>query len=69
MAEYPRIVGTPLLGGLAVARIPESELERLQLETLVKHLTESRGVKLEHRGSDLHFPCPSQDDAPQENHR
>jgi len=40
-----------------MARIPESELERLKREVSLERLAEPRGVKLERRGADLHGLC------------
>ncbi len=37
-----------------MARIPDSELERLKREVSVERLAEARGVKLGRRGADLH---------------
>ena len=42
-----------LPGGRTMARIPETELERLKSEVSVERLAEARGVKLERRGADL----------------
>lgn len=41
-----------------MARIPETELERLKSEVSLERLAEARGVKLERRGADLHGLCP-----------
>jgi len=41
-----------------MARIPETELERLKREVSLERLAEARGVKLERRGADLHALCP-----------
>jgi DNA primase len=45
-----------------MARIPDSELERLKREVSVERLAEARGVKLERRGADLHGLCPFHED-------
>jgi len=45
-----------------MARIPETELERLKREVSVERLAEARGVKLERRGADLHGLCPFHED-------
>jgi hypothetical protein len=37
-----------------MARIPESDIERLKREVSVERLAESRGVKLKRRGEDAH---------------
>jgi DNA primase catalytic core len=48
-----------------MARIAESELERLKAEVSVARLVEESGIKLEKRGKDLVGPCPfHQDDTP-----
>jgi len=48
-----------------VARIPESEIERLKAGVSVARLVEASGIKLEKRGHDLVGPCPfHQDDTP-----
>jgi len=49
-------------GGLEMARIPESEVERLKKEISVQRLAESRGVKLTRQGADLVGKCPFHDD-------
>ena len=41
-----------------MARIAESELERLKREVSVARLAEARGVKLQRVGSDLKGLCP-----------
>lgn len=41
-----------------MARIPESEIERLKREISVERLAESRGVKLKRHGADLIGLCP-----------
>jgi hypothetical protein len=45
-----------------MARIPDSELERLKREVSVERLAEARGVQLERRGADLHGLCPFHED-------
>jgi len=45
-----------------MARIPDSELERLKREVSVERLALARGVKLERRGADLHGLCPFHED-------
>src|SRR5262249_18521045 len=45
-----------------MARIPESEIERLKREISVERLAESRGVKLKRHGADLIGLCPFHDD-------
>ncbi|MEW6747817.1 MAG: CHC2 zinc finger domain-containing protein [Planctomycetota bacterium] len=45
-----------------MARIPDSELERLKREVSVERLAEARGVKLERRGADLFGLCPFHED-------
>src|SRR5581483_9623490 len=48
-----------------MARIAESELERLKAEVSVARLIEASGIKLEKRGRDLIGACPfHQDDTP-----
>lgn len=48
-----------------MARIAESELERLKAEVSVARLVEASGIKLEKRGRDLIGACPfHQDDTP-----
>ena len=48
-----------------MARIPESEIERLRAEVSVARLAEAGGIKLEKRGRDLVGPCPFHaDDTP-----
>ena len=48
-----------------MARIAESELERLKAEVSVARLIEASGIKLEKRGRDLVGPCPfHEDDTP-----
>jgi DNA primase len=48
-----------------MARIAESELERLKAEVSVARLVEAGGIKLEKRGKDLVGPCPFHaDDTP-----
>jgi len=42
-----------------MARIPESEIERLKGEISVERLAESHGVKLKRQGADLIGLCPS----------
>jgi len=47
-----------------VARIPETELERLKREVSLERLVEAKGVKLERRGADnLVGRCPWHDDS------
>ena len=45
-----------------MARIPESELERLKRETDLVKLVRSSGVELERRGRDYVGLCPFHDD-------
>jgi DNA primase catalytic core len=45
-----------------MARIPESEVERLKKEISVQRLAEARGVKLTRQGADLIGKCPFHDD-------
>lgn len=45
-----------------MARIPETELERLKTEIAVERLVTARGVALERRGADLVGRCPFHDD-------
>jgi DNA primase len=45
-----------------VARIPESEIERLKREISVERLAEARGVKLKRHGADLIGLCPFHND-------
>jgi DNA primase len=45
-----------------MARIPESEIERLKHEVSVQRLAEARGVKLKRHGADLIGLCPFHDD-------
>jgi DNA primase catalytic core len=48
-----------------MARIPESELERLKAEVSLTRLVEASGIKLEKRGRDAVGPCPFHaDDTP-----
>jgi DNA primase catalytic core len=48
-----------------MARIAESELERLKAEVSVARLAEASGIKLEKRGKDMVGPCPFHaDDTP-----
>ena len=48
-----------------MARIPDSEIERLKAEVSVARLVEAGGIKLEKRGKDLVGPCPFHaDDTP-----
>ncbi|HUL92138.1 MAG TPA: CHC2 zinc finger domain-containing protein [Burkholderiales bacterium] len=46
-----------------MARIPESELERLKSEIAVERLVEGAGVELRRAGKDLLGRCPFHDDA------
>ena len=41
-----------------MARIPDTELDRLKREVSLERLAEARGVKLERRGADLFGLCP-----------
>jgi DNA primase catalytic core len=50
------------IGG-GMARIPESEIERLKDEVSLVRLVESSGVKLTKRGGDMVANCPFHDDA------
>jgi DNA primase catalytic core len=45
-----------------MARIPESEVERLKKEISVQRLAEARGVKLTRQGANLVGKCPFHDD-------
>ena len=45
-----------------MARIPESEIERLKREVSVERLAEARGVKLKRHGADLIGLCPFHED-------
>jgi DNA primase catalytic core len=45
-----------------MARIPESEVERLKKEISVQRLAEARGIKLTRQGADLIGKCPFHDD-------
>jgi DNA primase catalytic core len=45
-----------------MARIPESEIERLKREVSVQRLAEARGVKLKRHGADLIGLCPFHED-------
>jgi DNA primase len=48
-----------------MARIPDSEIERLKAEVSVARLAEAGGIKLEKRGKDMVGPCPFHaDDTP-----
>jgi hypothetical protein len=45
-----------------LARVPDSELERLKAEVSVQRLAEARGVVLKKHGADLMGLCPFHDD-------
>src|SRR5712691_444558 len=45
-----------------MARIPESEIERLKSEVAVERLVEASGVELKRAGKDLLARCPYHDD-------
>ena len=45
-----------------MARIPESEIERLKREVSLERLAEARGVKLKRHGADLIGLCPFHED-------
>jgi DNA primase catalytic core len=45
-----------------MARIPESELERLKVEVRVEELARARGIELRRHGADLVGLCPFHDD-------
>jgi DNA primase catalytic core len=45
-----------------MARIPESEVERLKKEISMQRLAEARGIKLTRQGADLIGKCPFHDD-------
>ncbi len=45
-----------------MARIPDSEIERLKSEVSLERLVEGHGVKLERHGADLRGLCPFHDD-------
>jgi DNA primase len=48
-----------------MARIPDSEIERLKVEVSLVRLVEASGIKLEKRGADHVAPCPfHEDDTP-----
>jgi DNA primase len=47
---------------MPMARIAESEIERLKREISVQRLAEARGVKLKRHGADLIGLCPFHDD-------
>jgi DNA primase catalytic core len=49
-------------GGKSMARIPESEIERLKREVSLERLAEARGVELKRHGADLIGLCPFHDD-------
>jgi DNA primase catalytic core len=51
-----------LAEGVEMARIPESEVERLKKEISVQRLAEARGVKLTRQGANLVGKCPFHDD-------
>ena len=45
-----------------MARVPDSEIERLKTEVSVQRLAEARGIQLKRHGADLHGLCPFHDD-------
>jgi DNA primase catalytic core len=45
-----------------LARVPDSEIERLKTEVSVQRLAEARGIELKRHGADLHGLCPFHDD-------
>ena len=45
-----------------MARVPDSELERLKREVSVARLAEARGIALARHGADLHGLCPFHED-------
>ena len=45
-----------------MARVPESEIDRLKSEVSVQRLAEARGVVLKRQGADLIGLCPFHDD-------
>ena len=45
-----------------MARIPESEIEKLKSQVSVQRLAEARGVELKRHGADLIGLCPFHDD-------
>lgn len=45
-----------------MARIPESEIERLKREVAVERLAQARGIRLERKGENLVGLCPFHDD-------
>jgi DNA primase catalytic core len=55
------LTGFSMEGG-KMARIPESEVERLKREVSVQRLAEARGIKLTRHGADLIGKCPFHDD-------
>jgi DNA primase catalytic core len=46
----------------SMARIPESEIERLKREVALERLAEARGIQLKRHGADLIGLCPFHDD-------
>lgn len=45
-----------------MARVPQSEIERLKADVSVQRLAEARGIELKRHGADLHGLCPFHDD-------
>nr|MBA3487737.1 hypothetical protein [Lysobacter sp.] len=45
-----------------MARIPESEIERLKAAVSLQRMVEAKGVALTRHGADLHGRCPFHDD-------
>src|SRR3954452_9634736 len=45
-----------------MARIPDSEIERLKQEVSLQRLVEARGIELKRHGADLLGLCPFHDD-------
>jgi len=45
-----------------MARIPDSEIERLKQEVSIQRLAESAGIVLKRHGADLIGLCPFHDD-------
>jgi DNA primase len=45
-----------------MARIPESEIERLKRDVSLERLAEARGIVLKRHGADLVGLCPFHDD-------
>jgi DNA primase catalytic core len=52
----------PSAAGGVMARVPDTELERLKRDVSVQRLAEARGIALTRHGADLHGLCPFHDD-------